>query len=292
MRELGMLPDGVLYRCQLCGSFYLDCLIDSTVSETESYGSSYREGHDAAKSPRLFEIFCKAAVNTNGLPRTLLDVGCGDGAFLELAKTEGWEVCGLDSDLGAVQLAHNRQLSALGGRLGESLPLIGAFSVITLWDVIEHISAIDDAMNWLASSVAVGGILIILTPNSNCTLDWLAHVERTISFHKSQRIMHLCLNRYHRRRFTVQGLKRLVSRFGFVTEDVSTVQLFSLSPEKYLSGFAPGMPGWTESKSLNILISKACYRAIKVLGIRNKILLTCRKSARANLEPTDKGASV
>lgn len=278
-KHLGHVPDGEMYRCQTCGSLSLDGREGPDSYQPAGYGSAYHEGHDALKAPRLLEMLREATTNIEELPKTLLDVGCGYGEFLELAMEDRWDVCGVDSDQQAVEIVQNRQLPAITGTLGESLAPFGEFSVVTLWDVIEHIPDVDEAMSWLSSTVAPGGKLIILTPNANCLLDSFAHLERTLTLRGSQRLIHLCLNRYHLHRFTAEGLSRLVIRFGFVPEKVNPVQLFSLRPESYLTGFAPGMPGWTSRASLNKLLSVACYEGIKMLGIKNKILLTCRRTS-------------
>lgn len=281
MKGLGRAPDGWLWRCRNCRSLWLDTMVDA--SSPEEYGEAYRQGHNENKTSLLWDIFESVANRVSCLPRTLLDIGCGEGSFLERAQAQGWDVHGIDSDVTAVRLAQRRGVPATHGVLGESLPGLPAISVITLWDVIEHVANLDEALGWLSGALAPGGLVIFLTPRAGCLLDSIAHVERTISFHQSQHVLHLCLNRYHRYRFTEAGMRLLTARHGLVTEDAHGMRVFSLEPERYLSGFAPGMHAWTSFAAANRLLSRAGYAAINLMKVKNKLLVVCRKPVQQGL---------
>jgi SAM-dependent methyltransferase len=66
-----------------------------------------------------------------------LDVGCGNGAFLDRARRAGWDVMGVDPDPVAVQAARCRGLNVQRGSI-ECLDA-DTFDVITLNHVIEHV---------------------------------------------------------------------------------------------------------------------------------------------------------
>jgi hypothetical protein len=142
---------------------------------------------------------------------------------------------------------------------------------------MEHLSDLEAAMNWLSRAVKPGGMILILTPDAGSILDSLARLERSLTREVSQRLMQLCLNRYHLNRFTIEGLQMMFGRFGFGTEKISRIQLFSLRPERYLSGFAPGIHGWTKRPGLNRKLSKMAYRILKLTGAKNKILYIGRR---------------
>ena len=290
--DLGDAPDGRLYSCRNCKSLWLDCKIENDPAATLEYGSAYRNGQDTSKAIALHRVFRKLCLLPIPGSDRLLDVGCGDGAFLELAQRDGWQVQGLDSDRRAVETIRLRSGKAIVGCLGGHVDKLGEFDVVTLWDVIEHVADIEYAMNQLARTVAPRGRLVILTPNADCALDSVAHLERNFTFRQSQRMMQLCLNRYHLHRFTLSGLTNLVTRFGFEVESAATLQLYSLNAEKYLSGFAPGISGWTASGSLNRAMSRAAFALVNALRIKNKIFLTCRRAATSTIAPVEEGRFV
>lgn len=95
----------------------------------------------------------------------LLDVGCGNGAFLELAQASGWDAQGIDIDTEVVSNAQLRGLNVQRGTI-DSLERGGAsFDAITMHHVLEHVH---DPLAYLASAYALlrpQGRLYIETPN-------------------------------------------------------------------------------------------------------------------------------
>ena len=108
------------------------------------------------------------------LPRNgarLLDVGCGNGAFVRRALALGWDAEGLDPDPDAVAAA-----GGLGGRIATgSLPRTGcpdaAFAAVTLDHTIEHLHAPLEALREVFRLLQPGGAIWIATPN----LDAIGH---------------------------------------------------------------------------------------------------------------------
>ncbi len=100
----------------------------------------------------------------SGLHR-LLDVGCGNGEFLQLARQLGWRGYGIDSDPVARVLAREHGV-ILGSRiqeLGESYN--GVFDAVTLSHVIEHVHQPSDVLSHCYRVLRPGGYLWLETPN-------------------------------------------------------------------------------------------------------------------------------
>jgi 2-polyprenyl-3-methyl-5-hydroxy-6-metoxy-1,4-benzoquinol methylase len=72
--------------------------------------------------------------------RRLLDVGCHIGVFLEIAQERGWEAWGCEPSRWAAREARSRGLRVIEGTLDNVHLAAGSFDVITLWDVIEHLT--------------------------------------------------------------------------------------------------------------------------------------------------------
>jgi SAM-dependent methyltransferase len=264
--------DGELFRCKNCGSKVLRPWPTVAGAAPSVYGNAYRQGQDTAKASASFALFRRFLQPPATPCAQLLDVGCGDGSFLVLAREAGWDVTGLDTDEGAIAALGTLGIPGITARLGNTIPLEKMYDVITLWDVIEHVVEIREAVQWLAQAVRPGGKIFVLTPDADSAFDRLAAIEQGLSRRSSHRLLDLCLNRHHRHRFTRRGLCSLFRRFGFGEDVVGKEQLFSLRRDLYLDGFVPGIPSWTRSRAVNRSLSRCGWWLIRLCGLKNKIL--------------------
>jgi SAM-dependent methyltransferase len=95
----------------------------------------------------------------------LLDVGCGNGAFLDVMRGLGWHVTGVEPDPKAAEVALKRGLEVHAGDI-ESAPLPeGEFDAITLSHVMEHFRDPPLVLAKLARALKPGGSLVSISPN-------------------------------------------------------------------------------------------------------------------------------
>jgi SAM-dependent methyltransferase len=93
----------------------------------------------------------------------LLEIGCGTGVFLDVAREAGWEVSGIEVSSYAVQQARGRGLSVDVCPI-ESSPLWAAtYDCIALWDVIEHLRDPAGVLIQAGQALRPGGILALST---------------------------------------------------------------------------------------------------------------------------------
>ena len=95
----------------------------------------------------------------------ILDVGCGEGGFLEAAASRGWEVHGTESTEGALERNRARGITmtlapAAPGDLPEA-----AFDVVTAFEVVEHLGDPRPEAATIAEALRDGGLLYVTTPN-------------------------------------------------------------------------------------------------------------------------------
>jgi 2-polyprenyl-3-methyl-5-hydroxy-6-metoxy-1,4-benzoquinol methylase len=117
-----------------------------------------------------------AALQVLGLPASdigkLLDVGCGNGEFIDRMRSLGWSVSGVDPDPKAVSHARSRGLEVFNGMVSD-IPANNQFDVITLNHVIEHaidpVALLRDCRNRLRPDT---GRLIVATPNLSSLGHW------------------------------------------------------------------------------------------------------------------------
>jgi len=134
----------------------------------------------------------------------LLDVGCGNGDFLQFAQRAGWEAIGVEPDPKAVEVAHKRGLTVHLGGLETLQAVSEAFDGITLNHVIEHVHHPRATLEQCYRLLRHGGWLWLETPN----LDALGHA------HYGENWVGLDIPR-HLVVFTDRALMRLLQEVGF-----------------------------------------------------------------------------
>lgn len=101
--------------------------------------------------------------------KNALDVGCGAGLLCEPLTRMGARVTGVDAapENIAVAREHAKAMAlAIDYHQGELGALsLGAFDLVTCLEVIEHVADKGAFVHQLRQSLAVGGLLILSTPN-------------------------------------------------------------------------------------------------------------------------------
>ena len=97
----------------------------------------------------------------------LLDIGCGPGLFLELAKERGFTpIKGIDISSYAVDYCMNTiKLDVEKGDLLDFNFGSGTFNLITMFDTIEHLQNPKEELTEINRILKENGILAIITPN-------------------------------------------------------------------------------------------------------------------------------
>ena len=111
--------------------------------------------------------FVERAIEKTTAPGPLLDVGCGGGLFLRLLRERGHKVLGLDFSMEAALTAWNvNRVPAMCGTLSKPPFRPAAFSVITMFHLLEHLydpaGYVEEAYKLLAPD----GRLVIQVPNA------------------------------------------------------------------------------------------------------------------------------
>ena len=134
----------------------------------------------------------------------LLDVGCGNGSFLSLARTCGWSVVGLDPDPMAVVNAARQGLTVHEGGIEHFDGQAELFDVITLNHVIEHLHEPVEVLKRCYALLKPGGQLWMETPN----IDSFGHARFQKNWRGLETPRHLVL-------FNRSSLKIMFMNAGF-----------------------------------------------------------------------------
>lgn len=155
-----------IVRCNRCGLVYASPRWDSSlvnasysVVQDPTYVEE-REGRVLTFSRNLAP-FEKLVADSN--TRRLLDIGCHIGVMVELAQARGWDAWGIEPSTWAAEQARARGLHVLTGTLDEADLPENYFDVVTMWDVIEHLSDPAAEIRHVRRLLKPGGVFAIHT---------------------------------------------------------------------------------------------------------------------------------
>lgn len=97
--------------------------------------------------------------------KSLLDIGCGTGDFLQAACKNGWQITGIEPDENARAIANSKTNNTVlnSDKLFELKQ--EQFDVITLWHVLEHLPDLEKHIATFRKLLKPKGTLIIAVPN-------------------------------------------------------------------------------------------------------------------------------
>lgn len=98
-------------------------------------------------------------------PGTLLDIGCGNGAFLGRASEMGWQVAGCEPDPKAVATCRALGLDVTLGDAFDPSFNGRQFDVITLSHVIEHVTRPSELLHRVFTLLHPSGVFWMALPN-------------------------------------------------------------------------------------------------------------------------------
>ncbi len=168
-------------RCECCDNSWRSDMYSREKIEEIYRGDSYaNENYFADKlsetnnsSTRRIKDYDRALRYLDqvmGIGR-LLDIGCGAGVFLSMAKKRGWTVSGVElSPRLASQCRQTLNVPVENGRFEDVELPRNSFDVITLWDVIEHVLDPVSCMQRARELLKPGGILVFCTPDEDSLL--------------------------------------------------------------------------------------------------------------------------
>jgi SAM-dependent methyltransferase len=155
-----------IVQCQRCGLVYTDPRPD---------GGDILETYEAVEDPLYieeregrvltFEHHLKPLERLTGPPegRPLLDAGAYTGVLVEIAAQHGWDAWGVEPSRWAVEQARARGLHMVQGTLETADLPEGHFDVVTMWDVIEHLTNPRLALRRAHGLLKPGGLLVVHT---------------------------------------------------------------------------------------------------------------------------------
>ena len=162
-------------ECANCGLIRMEP-IPSFEQISEHYSKKFVTGNYEllrryeADYETIYRQFLKFTTSYSGNPQgqKLLDIGCFTGRFLDVAKQAGFLTYGVEYQSDAARIANEKHSGRVhcGQIENYSDAPSKPFDVVTLFGVIEHVTAPDNTVRIIAELIKQGGILIIQTPDA------------------------------------------------------------------------------------------------------------------------------
>ncbi len=168
--EPGQAPGAVginTVRCARCALVFVDP-VPPEATQSESYGSDYYEPWQGREERARIRLWKRrlGLVEERSARGALLDIGCGDGLFLRVAREGGWNVEGIEfSPEGARRASQRLGRPVAVGDLAYERVLRGPFDVVTLWHVLEHLVEPAPMLDAARVRLRPGGLLVVAVPN-------------------------------------------------------------------------------------------------------------------------------
>lgn len=220
-----------LERCSTCGLIYVSPMpspeaLAAHYSDPAYFAGEVEQGYRdyAAMHVALRPHFLRRLRSleaTHPARGRLLDFGCADGYFLQLAQARGWQVTGVELSADMARVA----AQTLNAPVFTDPAALGAatFDALTLWEVIEHLPDPLPQLRALYARLRPGGTLMLSTPNTG---HWQAQRRPDLwqSYRPPSHLLYL----------TAPTLTLLLDAAGFTEIEVQRTRPL------------PALPGWLD----------------------------------------------
>lgn len=189
--------------------------------------SGIRYGWDSAADPDscgYLNAAVLAALESHRDPlrvRRLLDIGCGNGAFMRWAGRNAWDTVGLEPSEDGHALATSLGSCVFKGGVYDSdlLPTLpGPFPYAVSMEVVEHLYYPRRWAAFVFAALQPGGIAVVTTPYHGYLKNLVLAASGRLDGH-----FHALWDHGHIKFFSVRSLSTLVSEAGFVIRDIRRI---------------------------------------------------------------------
>jgi len=154
------------YQCQDCLLWNYDMSLGMdqtqyTVRYVSPLDTNYRTNTDVAQSWKFLRRHAPD-------PGRIMDIGCGNGCLLHLAREEGWQVRGMELSADAAKAIKDDQGIEVdvANFLEYDNPDGDVYDVVVLRHVLEHLPDSILAMQKIGSLLRPGGLALLEFPNT------------------------------------------------------------------------------------------------------------------------------
>lgn len=224
-----ILPEGALRRCSCCGQLISSCTqerYDETMQDFNVDEGTMPAGKTAIRHHRRIGGILKEAASYLSKDMTdisFLDVGCSSGSVLKIAKAIGiTSVQGVEPATKAAKTAQKLGYDVVDGYLDDAGFADESFDVLSLFEVIEHLSNAGPMADEVSRVLRPGGLWLVGTANAE---SWTANNLR-----EKWEYFSIAQNGGHISFFNPRSIRQLAQRHGYSVAYIHTKRVLHNTP--------------------------------------------------------------
>jgi 2-polyprenyl-3-methyl-5-hydroxy-6-metoxy-1,4-benzoquinol methylase len=203
-------------RCASCTVIYVSPVVAQERLRSHHQGeTSYTKvltsGANALLDRKRFEYALDLLAEHLPTSGKLLDVGCGPGTFLAVARERGWQVSGVEFNASCVAMLREAGIEIIDKPLEDASLVKGSYACVALWDVLEHITDPRPFLATLRGLLSPGGMLLVEVPQIGSLVSRLLHATSNTFAGDT-----------HINFFTAVTMRRLLEDAGFSVLELET----------------------------------------------------------------------
>lgn len=256
-------------KCKECGLVYVVSQQDPLVDDyyTEEMQKNY---HDYYRDFR-FRIFNKvlSIIDEYLMPeqeKSLLDIGCSYGWFLECGRQHNYKVFGVEPSkniCASIKEQYDVVCMTAEDFLNNNNKV---FSVVSLWNVLEHLSAPDQIISNISRVQNSSSLVIITVPNANGFINKCLMLLNRLSFHFVKKPLDILFqsnsNYMHLYYFSAKHIEQLLETNGYKVVNTIQQEIIDVSNIKKRC----------EMESLSLLATYSCIFPLRIANYISNIL--------------------
>jgi SAM-dependent methyltransferase len=224
------LPDRLHYRmvrCQRCGLLRSDPILPPTELARLYRSSQFTYADEARFTRQTYASYFEPALSRLRERQRLLEIGCGNGFFLEEARAHGFaEVYGIEPSVDAVRQAPESVRDCIRiGSYGRDTFADNSFDIVCGFQVLDHASDPAALLCATLEDLKPGGVALFI--NHDCGA-WSARLLGELS---------PIIDVEHTALFDKRTMRGLFESCGFLVQEVFTVR--NTYPLRYWTKMAP-----------------------------------------------------
>lgn len=263
--ELLMKNGGRYVRCDSCSMVFLNPAFTDKALELYYRGNlTVQEAAHDAEQEFYTNIYLAGLdlIEKHSARKSLLDIGCSSGFFLDVARNKGWDVEGIELNEAEYETAVKRGHRVWNKTIYD-LPPSKRYDVICLWDVFEHIKDGVGFLAYLATRLSLGGVVFLQIPSS----DSLAAKIMRDQCNMFDGLEHVNL-------YGESSIRLAADRAGFEIVEMRSI-IDELQPiHNFLNYESPYFGSFRPDPRLDFLSPEAIHG--KLLGYKFQLLLKAR----------------
>lgn len=209
----------LISRCTYCGFQFMNPQYEDHYIHqyyVDSYIDADRSKSHLVSNLSSYELYL-GRIERYLAPGKLLDIGCGNGSLLAVARDRGWQISGYDVD--------SNSTKAVSERLGETNIYTGDFlclcesqkyDAITLNQVLEHVKKPNEYLQKIRHLLADGGYVFVAVPNIHSVSNKLKFILESAGIRRKN-VGKYYDTYHHLLYFTPSTLRRLLAKHGFAS---------------------------------------------------------------------------